>query len=431
MYKIDCQYLRPKKAAHLIAWHEETFEKRQNLTTWQGRNATLLPVIKFQEDNFVHGRGGVVDENGNYVSLSAYEGRVENAYPFEAPVCRDEKVVYCGYYIPHWGHFLAEVLSRIWYCLRNDPTIDKYVFIVQHHQALEIKANYRALFDLLNIGDKIELVNEPTTYREVIIPELSFYLNRYYSQEFLDVYEAAANSITVDPDWQPFEKIYFTRSQLKKTNDCDCGFEVFDNFFAKNGYAILAPEKLSLSQMIYYIRNADVVASISGTLPHNMLFGRQGQKLQILERCVVNNDWQVSVDRIMGLQTTYIDANIPVYPVDTSGPFLMGFNDNMQRFAADNNMIPPDPALYSKKYLKATFVRFMKTYMDLYQYHWHMEPRYMPLSGYMLEAYQAGMAYFGDYLNGSRPFLPEHYLQWHYWKQLVKPALRKLGLYHG
>lgn len=235
---------------------------------------------------------------------------------------------------------------------KKDPTIDKYVFIVRKNEQIDLKGNYKTFFELLHIADKIEFVNEPTAYREVIVPELSFYLNRYYSQEFLDLYEEVAQNAVFDPSWIPQKKIYFTRSQLKNENDCDCGSEVFDNFFAKNGYTILAPEKLSLEETIFYVRHADVVATISGTIPHNMLFGHQGQELQILERCVVNNDWQVSVDRIMGLQTTYIDANIPIYPVDTSGPFLLGFNDNMQRFAADNNMVPPDRERIPKSILR-------------------------------------------------------------------------------
>ena len=46
MYRLDDQYLRPKKAAHLRRWHEDPLEVRENLKVWQGCNATILPLRK-------------------------------------------------------------------------------------------------------------------------------------------------------------------------------------------------------------------------------------------------------------------------------------------------------------------------------------------------------------------------------------------------
>jgi hypothetical protein len=66
MYRLDDQYLRPKKAAALRRWHEEKLEVRENLQVWQGNNATILPLRKDSRVQF--GLGGVVDANGNYVA---------------------------------------------------------------------------------------------------------------------------------------------------------------------------------------------------------------------------------------------------------------------------------------------------------------------------------------------------------------------------
>ena len=35
MYRLDDQYLRPKKAAALRRWHEAKLEVRENLQVWQ------------------------------------------------------------------------------------------------------------------------------------------------------------------------------------------------------------------------------------------------------------------------------------------------------------------------------------------------------------------------------------------------------------
>lgn len=426
MYQLCCDYLRPKKGAHLAAWHAEAFEKRNSLQVWSGRDATVLPVRPFPGDSCVHGRGGVADQAGAYVPLSAYPGRVEGGYQPEGQIpYRDEKAVFCGHYIKHWGHFLVEIICRLWYCLEHDSEVDKYVFIACPDEPLALRSNYAEFFRLLGILDKVEIIDTPVQFREVIVPELSFCLNRWYCDSFLDIYNRVADR--ADPPLRKNypEEIYFTRSQLVKQNDLDVGAEVLDNFFEKNGYCILAAEKLSLSEMIHYVRNAKTVAAISGTLMHNILFGYRGQCLQIFERCVVNNDWQVSVNRIMELNVCYVDANIPIYTVPTSGPFLIAYNELMQRFAADNNMVSPDEAFWNQDYLVQCFRRYMQTYQDLFRYQWNMEPRYMPLTEYMQEAYDAGREQFGDYLFGRRPFRWHHYLEIHYWKQYIKRLLKR------
>ncbi len=422
MYKIDYPYLRPKKAAALRRWHKGNFEVRENLEVWRGENATILPL---REDSRVQfGLGGVVDAGGNYVALSAIENRVQFGYPFQNAEFKDQKVVYCGYLINHWGHFLIEAVCRLWYFLEQDETIDKYVFFLKEQEQREIKGNYREFLQLLGIWDKLEFINQPTTYREVLVPELALKCHTYYSPKLRAMFDIVADNVVVDPSWQPLEKIYYSRSQFAKGQPFEFGFDMLDDFFARNGYTILYPEKVPLSQMIFYIRNSQVIASLSGSLPHNMFFARNGQTVEIVERCTINDDNQVDVNRIRELHVVPIDANIPVYPIDFVGPFIMGYTPELKAFAEDRGYCPPDAKYLSPKYQKQCFVRYMKAYQDLYRYNWVMADWYAPFADYLIEAYQAGHAYFGDYLDGKRPFLWHHYLELHYFKQFIKRLLK-------
>ena len=70
----------------------------------------------------------------------------------------------------------------------------------------------------------------------------------------------------------------------------------------------------------------------------------------------------------------------------------------------------------------------MRSYQDEYRYHWHMAVWHHEIIEYVVEAYREAEGYFEKYLNGSEPFLPEHYFQFHYFKQFVKKILRKLKL---
>lgn len=424
MPSIDYRYLRPKKAAALKNWYEESFEKREELAVWRGENATILPLRKIQEDGFLFGRGGVVDADGQYVALSGIERRVQYAYPFENAAYQDKKVVYCGYFVNHWGHFLVEAVTRLWYFLENDASVDKYVFFLDENEERQVRGNYKEFFTLLKIWDKLEFINKPTTYREVIVPERAFQCRAYYSPKFLQIYDTIADNVVPDPSWKVLDKIYYSRSQLQKGAGFEFGFDSLDDFYEKNGYTILYPEKVPLSQMIFYIRNSKVVATLSGSLPHNMLFANNGQRLEIVERCVLNNDFQVNVNRMRQLQATYIDANIPVYTVDMCGPFIMGYTDCMERFAQDNQLLPPEEKYRTERYYKDCFVKYMKSYQDMYRYHWYMDGWYAEFADYLYEAYEAGRVYFADYLDGKKPFLWHHYFEFHYWKQFVKRFLK-------
>lgn len=428
MHEIDYRYMRPKKAEAHRRWQEAPMEVRDTLEVWQGENATILPLRRDPNDGLLFGKGGVVDESGQYVDLSAIPARVQFAYPFEKPPVQEKKVVYCGYLVHHWGHFLVEAVTRLWYFLENDTSIDKYVFFIDENEQREISGNYREFLELLGVWSKVEIINQPAAYRCVLIPEVSFRCRAFYSPKYRELFDRVAENVKVDSSWKPLDKIYYSRSQLSKGRPFEFGFEALDNFFEKNGYTLLYPEKVPLSQMIFYIRNSQVVATPSGTLPHNMLFARQGQRVEILERCVLNIDNQIDINRIRELKVTPIDANISLYTINFVGPFIMAYNDNLQRFAQDRGYLPPDPEFLTRKHYRRCFIRYMKAYEDLYGYNWFMMDWYTPFADYLWEAYQDGCKYFGEYLNRSRPFRWYHYLQFHYFKQFVKRILCRLNL---
>ena len=52
--------------------------------------------------------------------------------------------------------------------------MDKYVFFLKEGENREIGGNYREFLKLLGIWDKVEIICVPTTYREVIVPEIAF-----------------------------------------------------------------------------------------------------------------------------------------------------------------------------------------------------------------------------------------------------------------
>lgn len=420
MYHINYQYLRPKKAAALKNWCEASIEVHHQPQIWHGTNATILPLREDTTGRALFGLGGVVDKDGTYVSLSCIPESVQYPYTYTQSEFRDEKVVYCGYLIKHWGHFLMDAVSRLWYFLENDSTIDKYVFFVKENEYREITGNYRIFFELLGVWDKLEIICKPTTFREVIVPELGLSKKISYIPKYVEIFETIAQNVIPDPSWQTPKKVFFSRGQFTKGLAYEFGFEVLDDFFEKNGYQILYPEKIPLDHLIHIIRNAEIVASISGSVAHNMLFAKQGQKLEILERFVISADYQVDVNKMKELDITYIDINIPIYPTNFAGPFIAGYTEELAQFAKDNHYSAPDSKFLSKSHYKKCFKKYIAAYKDLYNYQWVMLDWYAPFAESFMEGFNVGMSYFGEYINRKKPFCWHHYLQFHYWKQFVK-----------
>lgn len=425
MHHIDCRYLRPKKAAWMERMIQADFPCRKDLAVWQGYDATIFPRRLVTREQYSNGQGGVLDRDGQFVPLSANPGRIGGTYRIENVPYRNEKVVFCGYLYQHWGHFLVESVSRLWYFLKNDPTVDKYVFILDLAQERRIRGNHKEFLELLGIWDKAVFLTRPTRFREVIIPEPAYLCMSHWSKEYVSIFDVVAQNVRIDPTWTPCRKIFFTRSQFAKGSEYEFGLDALDDFFSNNGFSILSPETFSLSQMIFYIRNAQVVASISGTLPHNMLFGTDGQKLVILERLVINVDHQVCINQIRQLDVVHIDANYPIYTVDTHGPYIVGCNHLLCKYAEENGMKPPKGYYASDRYRNKCFRKYMASYKDNYRYRWYKESWYPQIADSLWEAYEDSYCYFREFLDGNRPFLREHYFQFHYWKQFIKRILRK------
>ena len=194
----------------------------------------------------------------------------------------------------------------------------------------------------------------------------------------------------------------------------------------KNDFKIISPEKISLSEMIFYIRNAQTCASVSGSLPHNMLFGADNQRLIIVERNIYNNEIQVDVNRIKKLNTIYIDSNIAIYPVNLGyGPFILSYKGMLERFANDNNMKAPDEKYYTQKCLKHNFKKYMQAYFREYHYQWFMEDWSVKYTDYIREAYLDSLNYYGDYLSGKTPYKFTQIFSLHYIKQYVKRFIKR------
>ncbi len=231
---VNYSYVRAEKAKALEKREQAPFPCKV-VSAKSYKNATVIPLKKDKGmDDKAFGYGGVISQDGCYVEESGIYDRVGGYYPFVCQNQRDECVVYCGYLINHWGHFLLEAVSRLWYYIEKDSGNEKYVFIVKDGEEPSISGNYRRFFELLGIQDRIELINTPTQFSEVIVPELAYSRMRYYSEQFKKIFDRVCeNALKGDFTLKPEKKIYFSRGRFSKAVGSEIGNDMLNHFFQK------------------------------------------------------------------------------------------------------------------------------------------------------------------------------------------------------
>ena len=194
------------------------------------------------------GLGGVCDAENQFVELSYYDGGWATHggfYDWEEEESADCDAVYFGLYFAHWGHFLVDLMGRLWYYAKGlaEGKQLKLAYIGEE----EPKGNFLEIFQLLNIApEDLIHVTKPTRFRNVIVPEFSCKSCEWYSPEYRDIFDTMiANA---QPQAIPAKKIYFSRLDFGR------GKEVGERQIAAwaicNGFTAVAPEKLTVAQQI-------------------------------------------------------------------------------------------------------------------------------------------------------------------------------------
>ena len=371
MSNIVLDYVLPKKAEGIII-QANNFKYVENCSFDSYKNAVILPAKQFNDYNVSHGRGGVVDKDGNYIESSMTRARVVGKYDVEEYEFSDQKVVYCGFFHKVWGHFLTEVVSRRWYSLENDSNVDKYVFIDKIDGNTQITGNYFEFFKLLGIEDKIVLLNKPTMFSEVIVPFNGFDYGNYYTDGFINMYKQVNKKGLELFNGKAYDKVFFSKRRQEISIISNLNENLIDKYFRKNGYTILYPERLSLIETIGIMQNAKYFAGISSSLAHNQLFGHENQTMISIEKQAFYNPYQVFVAKITGCKCVFIDACRHIFPVCAGGPFLFDYTDCFEKFTSDYNY------KHSKPLSTYQYKKLFKKYLVLYfNMNVEMPPDYM------------------------------------------------------
>ncbi len=345
------------------------------------KDGGILPR-KVLRNSPYQGSGGVIDKDGKFVDESAVYDLLENdnkriklafggAYDCNSWNFSDNKVIYLGFAHQHWGHFLLDVVQRLWFCLANGLTQSEkytYVFAGFGDGTKKWGRNYQEFFRLFGLKEEdIKIINQPTKFKEIIVPDIAVFPGEYFYNVYCEIFDRVSKQAMNEINLPIKDKIYFSRSHLKDLKEL--GENEIESAMRKSGFEVLYPEELSLGEQIFYWQTADKIACISGTIPHNCVFASKNLDLFIFSKTSNLVGYQFTMDAVWGKSPIYISTYkepFKMFPISVSrGPFWIFPTDMFEKFI--NDYFSKD-ITYTSSSLSNTFKYFLLCAIVMFKY---------------------------------------------------------------
>lgn len=433
----NISYLRPKKQDAFSYWATMDFETKEALNIQTVENGLCLPLRQAQ--GVEYGQGGVVDAQGKYVKESALldrldiEHQINGAYPVNEDQIqtRNQTVLYCGFLHHHFGHFLIEGMSPLWAC-GQVPDVDAYVFISSEVYLPHVPkptGNIQRILELTGIADKVQIIEQPTRFQKVLVPELGYQRITYTSKAYEQYLQTIIDRSLAQQTLPSPAKLFFSRKAFDGDYKKEFGYDYLENLFEKNGYQIIYPEQLSLDALIARMHTAEEIIVMQGTAHHNLLFAPKGLKITVLERFPMVNEYEIDIQRIKELDATYVDAFSYLYMTDLIGPNLYMMNEHMQRYLQEKGLRMPDETYLTQAYKVGLLKQYLKCYHRIYGRQWRMLRYYETQTDVLYEAYLETEKEFYEYLVEKKPIFFKEYFDTNFLRYLKHKWFPKKDIY--
>ena len=233
---------------------------------------------------------GVVAADGSFVAHSAtWRGARQMMTEPEGPVVPAAKLagrhLFAGQLWHHFGHFLAESISRLWALGNMKEKPESIIFIPKRPgKVVSLHGYQKEFFDLLGIDIPIRIVDVPTEVEELLVPGQGFGLGDIAqgTQAFRS-YFAEHFGREIAPAGE--KNIYLSRRLLGGLEGSAVLEDVLEDNLAAEGFAPYHPQKHGLSAQIAQYKAAEKIIGLDGSAFHLFGFvGRPEQKVAIILR---------------------------------------------------------------------------------------------------------------------------------------------------
>jgi len=201
----------------------------------------------------------------------------------------------------HFGHFLLEAMSRLWF-IRANPQVP----VLWHDIALPIPHTSwpswrQQVWRLLGLDRHVHhVIRQPRCFGQVIVPCPGL------TKQGLHPSQAAA--LAVVPAQPPSgERVWLSRTALPAQFGRLLGEELLERRLAGQGWIILRPERMPVTAQVSVFAHADTVAGFAGSAFHAVLLcAAPRARLRVLCRPSVTTEIYDLIAQARGLDQTHI-----------------------------------------------------------------------------------------------------------------------------
>ena len=232
---------------------------------------------------------GVTDQNGQFIAHSAtWRGKRQTITPPPAEPTQQllpGRHLYAGQFWSHFGHFMAESLSRLWALDHISETIDSILFIPKRPHRQQAMVQYqRDFLKLLQIDLPVQIIDAPTEVEELIVPGQGFGLGAIAAgtPKFRSFF---ANRFATDIAADGPESLYLSRSGLAGMEGSALHETALETSLARDGFETYHPQQHSIAEQVARYKAAKRIAGLDGSALHLFGFvGKQDQRVAIILR---------------------------------------------------------------------------------------------------------------------------------------------------
>jgi hypothetical protein len=290
------------------------------------KNATYNPC---EGNPFIN--SGLYDSNGAIIEESCLFRGINKTEMISAKTDKTfskrilkGSYIYGGPIVAHYGHFMTECISRLWYLLEQDKNDS---FLLFHGNDFALRSNFiKKILNVLPIDeDRITVLDSAAQLSEVVIPLPSMInrgeIHKIHKKLPVRVAEAILNSKRNEQTDQP---LYLSRRKLPVQLRKILNESKLEKRLTDYNVKIIYPEELSFSEQVTLFNRHSVIIGPLGSAHHTNLFSQKKlTQIYLCHSSKMKNYYMID----------YINNNFSHYIMCCYSPF---WNNNYQQ---DNSMI--------------------------------------------------------------------------------------------
>ena len=178
----------------------------------------------------------------------------------KAVVQKNEPCIFCGFLFKHYGHFLLESLSRLWFA-KEHPQIP-IAFVARDGLILQFQEE---IFKILNITNPYYTIDQPVLFEKLFVPEPGYIIQCHFSE----FYNNFLSQVPPSP-LCPGKTIYLSRRKFGGIS-CFNNEAELEEALQKKGIEIFYPEEHNIQEQLATISSAERILALEGSALHTLI----------------------------------------------------------------------------------------------------------------------------------------------------------------